>query len=75
VPCGKVTPGAGAYIPVVRRTVKYRVVTTLERLNNRLTRALLRRGRAPRWFGLLEPTGRRTGLARHGTGGMPCSAG
>jgi len=53
----------------VRRTVKYRVVTTLERLNNRLTRALLRRGWAPRWFGLRETTGRRTGLARHGTGG------
>ena len=49
----------------MRRTVKYRVITTLERLNNRLTRALLRGGRAPRWFGLLETTGRRSGLPRH----------
>jgi deazaflavin-dependent oxidoreductase (nitroreductase family) len=46
------------------RTVKYRVITTVERLNNRLTRALLRRGWAPPWFGLLETTGRRSGLPR-----------
>ena len=49
----------------VARTRKYRVVTTLERLNNRLTRYLLRRGWAPRAFALLETTGRRSGLPRH----------
>jgi deazaflavin-dependent oxidoreductase (nitroreductase family) len=44
---------------------KYRVVTTLERANNRLTRWALRRGIAPRAFALLETTGRRSGLPRH----------
>jgi deazaflavin-dependent oxidoreductase (nitroreductase family) len=44
---------------------KYRVITTIERLNNRLTRLALRRGVAPRAFALLETTGRRSGLRRH----------
>ena len=47
------------------RSRKYRVVTTLERAGNRLIRAALRAGAAPRAFALLETTGRRTGLARH----------
>jgi deazaflavin-dependent oxidoreductase (nitroreductase family) len=47
------------------RTTKYRVITSLERVNNRLTRASLRRGWAPNAFALLETTGRRTGLPRH----------
>jgi deazaflavin-dependent oxidoreductase (nitroreductase family) len=47
------------------RSRKYRVVTTLERAGNRLIRAALRAGFAPRAFALLETTGRRTGLARH----------
>lgn len=47
------------------RSRKYRVVTTVERLNNRLTRFALRKGIAPRAFALLETTGRRTGLPRH----------
>jgi deazaflavin-dependent oxidoreductase (nitroreductase family) len=47
------------------RTRKYRVITTLERINNRLTRFGLRRGLAPRAFALLETTGRRTGQPRH----------
>jgi deazaflavin-dependent oxidoreductase (nitroreductase family) len=46
------------------RSRKYRVVTTVERLNNRLTRLALRRGFAPRAFALLETTGRRSGLPR-----------
>jgi deazaflavin-dependent oxidoreductase (nitroreductase family) len=46
------------------RSRKYRVVTTLERASNRLIRAALRAGAAPRAFALLETTGRRTG-ARH----------
>ena len=46
------------------RARKYRVVTTLERASNRLIRAALRAGAAPRAFALLETTGRRTGLAR-----------
>lgn len=49
----------------VERSRKYRVMTRLERLNNRLVRAALRRGAAPRAFALLETYGRRTGLARH----------
>ena len=44
--------------------MKYRVITTLERLNNRVTRAALRRGLAPRAFVLLETTGRRSGRPR-----------
>src|SRR5689334_22342803 len=47
------------------RSRKYRLMTTMERLNNRLVRLALRRGRAPRAFALLETTGRRTGLPRH----------
>jgi deazaflavin-dependent oxidoreductase (nitroreductase family) len=47
------------------RTRKYRIVTTLERVNNRLTRLALRRGFAPAAFALLETTGRRTGRPRH----------
>lgn len=47
------------------RSRKYRLVTRLERLNNRLTRLALRRGFAPRAFALLETTGRRSGLPRH----------
>jgi deazaflavin-dependent oxidoreductase (nitroreductase family) len=47
------------------RTRKYRVMTTMERLNNRITRAALRHGFGPRWFALLETTGRRSGRPRH----------
>ncbi|HEX6683245.1 MAG TPA: nitroreductase/quinone reductase family protein [Candidatus Limnocylindrales bacterium] len=47
------------------RSRKYRVITALERLNNRCTRWALRRGLAPRAFALLETTGRRSGLPRH----------
>lgn len=47
------------------RSRKYRVVTKLERLNNRLVRFGLRRGIAPRAFALLETTGRRSGRLRH----------
>ena len=47
------------------RTRKYRVVTALERATNRLMRAALRAGIAPRAFALLETTGRRSGLPRH----------
>jgi len=47
------------------RSRKYRIVTTLERASNRLTRFALRAGFAPRAFALLETTGRRTGLPRH----------
>ena len=43
---------------------KYRIITTLERLNNRLTRWALRKGLAPRAFALLETVGRRTGQPR-----------
>jgi deazaflavin-dependent oxidoreductase (nitroreductase family) len=49
----------------VRRSRKYRVITTLERVNNRATRWLLRHGVAPNAFALLETVGRRTGLPRH----------
>jgi deazaflavin-dependent oxidoreductase (nitroreductase family) len=49
----------------MRRSRKYRVITTLERGSNRLIRSGLRAGVAPRAFALLETTGRRTGLARH----------
>jgi deazaflavin-dependent oxidoreductase (nitroreductase family) len=54
------------------RSRKYRIVTTVERLNNRLTRFALRKGIAPRAFALLETTGRRTGLARHTPVGNGC---
>ena len=46
------------------RSRKYRVVTTLERGSNWLTRRALRAGLAPRAFALLETTGRRTGQPR-----------
>jgi deazaflavin-dependent oxidoreductase (nitroreductase family) len=54
------------------RSRKYRVVTTVERLNNRLTRFALRKGIAPRAFALLETTGRRTGLPRQTPIGNGC---
>ncbi|MGI8333733.1 nitroreductase/quinone reductase family protein [Actinomadura scrupuli] len=47
------------------RSRKYKLVTKMERLNNRLVRSALRRGIAPRAFALLETTGRRSGLPRH----------
>jgi deazaflavin-dependent oxidoreductase (nitroreductase family) len=47
------------------RSRKYRLITTIERFNNRLTRFALRKGMAPRAFALLETTGRRSGLPRH----------
>jgi deazaflavin-dependent oxidoreductase (nitroreductase family) len=47
------------------RDTRYRMITTLEWVNNRLTRAALRRGWAPAAFALLETTGRRTGRPRH----------
>jgi deazaflavin-dependent oxidoreductase (nitroreductase family) len=46
------------------RTRKYRVITTLERLNNRITRFSLRHGIGLRAFALLETTGRRSGQPR-----------
>jgi deazaflavin-dependent oxidoreductase (nitroreductase family) len=46
------------------RSRKYRTITALERLNNRLTRLALRRGLAPTAFALLETTGRRSGQPR-----------
>ncbi len=49
----------------MRRSAKYRWITGLEKLNNRLTRLGLRRGLAPKAFALLETTGRRSGLPRH----------
>ena len=47
------------------RTLKYRLVTSAERINNRLTRLALQHGVAPRAFALLETTGRRTARPRH----------
>lgn len=47
------------------RSRKYRVVTTLESVNNRLVRLALQAGFAPRAFALLETTGRRSGLPRY----------
>ena len=47
------------------RTRKYRVITTVERLNNRMTRFALLHGFGPPWFALLETTGRRSGRARY----------
>ena len=49
----------------MHRTAKYRWITRLERVTNRLTRLGLRRGLAPTAFALLETTGRRSGLPRH----------
>lgn len=43
---------------------KYRVITTLERANNRLVRWSLRHGIGLKAFALLETTGRRSGLPR-----------
>jgi deazaflavin-dependent oxidoreductase (nitroreductase family) len=54
------------------RSRKYRIVTTVERINNRLTRFGLRRGIAPKAFALLETTGRRTGLPRQTPVGNGC---
>jgi deazaflavin-dependent oxidoreductase (nitroreductase family) len=47
------------------RSTKYRVVTALERVSNRLTRWSLRRGFAPGVVALLETTGRRSGQLRY----------
>ena len=47
------------------RSRKYRLVTTIERLNNRLTRVALHKGIAPRAFVLLETIGRRSGVPRY----------
>lgn len=47
------------------RTRRYRVVITMERLNNRLTRWAMQRGFAPRAFALLETVGRRSGEPRY----------
>jgi deazaflavin-dependent oxidoreductase (nitroreductase family) len=47
------------------RSRKYRLVTKLERLNNRTLRFALHKGIAPRAFALLETTGRRSGKPRH----------
>src|SRR4051795_11851163 len=47
------------------RSRKYRMITRLERANNRLTRFALRAGFAPKAFALLETTGRRSGRPRH----------
>jgi deazaflavin-dependent oxidoreductase (nitroreductase family) len=47
------------------RSRKYRVITTLERLNNRVTRFSLRHNIGLRAFALLETTGRRTGQLRY----------
>jgi deazaflavin-dependent oxidoreductase (nitroreductase family) len=46
------------------RSRKYRWMTRLERVNNRMTRFGLRLGLAPPTFALLETIGRRSGLAR-----------
>jgi deazaflavin-dependent oxidoreductase (nitroreductase family) len=47
------------------RSRKYRVVTTLEGVNNRLVRLALQAGFAPRAFAPLETTGRRSGLLQY----------
>jgi deazaflavin-dependent oxidoreductase (nitroreductase family) len=44
----------------MKSRTKYKLMTTLERVNNRLTRAALRRGWAPPFFALLETTGRKS---------------
>jgi hypothetical protein len=46
------------------RSFKYRLITRLEWVSNRLTRWALRRGLAPKAFALLETVGRRSGLPR-----------
>jgi len=47
------------------RTRKYRIITAMERVNNRITRWSLRRGIGLSAFALLETTGRRSGQPRH----------
>jgi len=47
------------------RSRKYRVVTTLEWVNDRPVRPALQAGFAPQAFALLETTGRRSGLLRY----------
>ena len=47
------------------RSRKYRLITTLERPNNLLTRWALRRGLAPKAFALLETVGCKSGLTRY----------
>src|SRR5262249_44664901 len=47
------------------RSRKYRLITTIERLNNRLTRFALQKVLAPRAFALLATPGRRSGLPRY----------
>jgi deazaflavin-dependent oxidoreductase (nitroreductase family) len=47
------------------RTRKYRIVTRLESVNNRLTRWLLRTDRAPKAYALLETVGRHSRQPRH----------
>jgi deazaflavin-dependent oxidoreductase (nitroreductase family) len=54
------------------RSRKYQIVTSVERINNRLTRLALRKGIAPPAFALLETTGRRTGFLRHTPVGNGC---
>jgi deazaflavin-dependent oxidoreductase (nitroreductase family) len=50
---------------IMPRSFKYRLITTLERPNNLLTRWALRHGLAPKAFALLETVGRRSGLPRY----------
>jgi deazaflavin-dependent oxidoreductase (nitroreductase family) len=50
---------------MIVRTRKYRIVTTAEMVNNRITRYALLHGFGPPWFALLQTTGRRSGLARY----------
>lgn len=52
-------------MPRAPRSRRYRWITRLERLNNRVTRWALRHGVGPRAFALLETTGRVTGRPRH----------
>jgi deazaflavin-dependent oxidoreductase (nitroreductase family) len=47
------------------RSRKYRIVTTVESINNRLTRFTLQHGIALRAFALLETTGRKSGRPRY----------
>jgi deazaflavin-dependent oxidoreductase (nitroreductase family) len=50
---------------MAERSRKYRVVTSVAGLSNRLARFALRRGFAPLAFALLETVGRRSGQPRH----------
>ena len=65
-------PVADCGRPLYMRSRTYRSVTAVERLANRLTRLVLRKGIAARAFALLETTGRRTGLPRHTPVGNGC---